>query len=102
MKVNRKQKHKNRIDKLPIKPTIKLRLQKTEALGVWIFIVEEETVALNYQERKGKIFNILNSWQFRRLTLLGKITVIKSLAASQLVYVMPPLTSSQNYLKEIH
>ena len=44
----------------------------------------------------------LNCWQVRRLTLLGKITVIKSLAASQLVYIMSPLPSSQSYLKEIH
>ena len=30
--------------------------------------------------------NILNAWKYRRLTLVGKIAVIKSLAASQLVY----------------
>ena len=34
--------------------------------------------------------------------MLGKITVIKSLAASQLVYIMSPLPSSQSHLKEIH
>ena len=40
-------------------------------------------------------------WQFRRLTLLGKITVIKSLLASQLVYILSPLPSSHHNLKEI-
>ena len=94
--------HRNRTDKLPIKRNIKWPFQKTKALGVWFSTAEEETVTLNYQERKGKIINILNSWQFRRLTLLGKITVIKCLAASQLVYIMSPLTSSKYYLKEIH
>ena len=34
--------------------------------------------------------------------MLGKITGIKSLAASQLVYIMSPLPSSQSHLKEIH
>ena len=57
---------------------------------------------LNYQDKKEKISKILNCWQVRRLTLLGKITVIKSLDASQLVYIMSPLPSSQSYLKEIH
>ena len=56
----------------------------------------------NYQEKKGKISKILSCWQLRRLTLLGKVTVIKSLAASQLVYIMSSLPSSQSYLKEIH
>ena len=88
---------KNRTDKLLIKQNIKWPFQKTKALGVWFSIAEKEGVALNYQERKGKIINILNSWQFRRLTLLGKITVIKSLAASQLVYIMSSLPSSQYY-----
>ena len=45
---------------------------------------------------------ILSCWLLRRLTLLGKVTVIKSLAASQLVYIMSSLPSSQSYLKEIH
>ena len=49
---------------------------------------------LNYQ--------ILTCWQLRRLTLLGKITVIKTLAASQLVYITSSLPSSKSYLKEIH
>ena len=36
-----------------------------------------------------------------RLTLLGKITVIKSLLASQLVYILSPLPSSHHDLKGI-
>ena len=61
-----------------------------------------EAVMLNYQEKKEKISKILSCWQLRRLTLLGKVTVIKSLAASELVYIMSSLPSSQSYLKEIH
>ena len=89
-------KNKNRTDKLLLKQNIKWPFQKTKALGVWFSTAEEEGVALIYQERKGKIINILNSWQFRRLTLLGKITVIKSLAASQLVYISCPLCLPPN------
>ena len=37
----------------------------------------------------------------RRLTLLGKIAVIKSLAASQLVYISSPLVTNQKAVEEI-
>ena len=62
----------------------------------------EEAVVINYQEKKEKISKILSCWLLRRLTLLGKVAIIKSLAASQLVYIMSSLPSSQSYLKEIH
>ena len=44
----------------------------------------------------------IENWQFRRLTLLGKITVIKNLLASQLVYILAPLPTQQKSLKEIN
>jgi len=93
---------KNRTDKLEINQNIKWSSRKVKALGVWFSISKEEAVMPNYQEKKGKISKILSCWQLRRLTLLGKVTVIKSLAASQLVYIMSSLPSSQSYLKEIH
>ena len=70
---------------------------------------------LNYQEKKDKIYRILSCCCLEdQLTLLGKVTVIKNLAASQLVYIMSSsyvilftfqvyiMSSSQSYLKEIH
>ena len=36
-----------------------------------------------------------------QLTLMGKITVIKSLLASQLVYILSPLPSNNHYIKMI-
>ena len=54
---------------------------------------------LNYEEKKETISNTIENWQFRRLTLLGKIVVIKSLLASQLVYIMSPLPKSSGHLK---
>ena len=93
---------KNRTDKLAIKQNIKWTFRKVKSLGVWFSTSVEEAAVLNYQEKKEKISKILNCWQVRRINLLGKITVIKSLAASQVVYIMSPLPSSQSYLKEIH
>ena len=93
---------KNRTDKLAINQNIRWSTRKVKSLGVWFSSSKEEVVVLNYKEKKEKISKILSCWQLRRLTLLGKVTVIKSLAASQLVYIMSSLPSLQSYLKEIH
>ena len=57
---------------------------------------------LNYKERLAKVRNVLNCWKYRRLTLIGRITVLKSLATSQLVYVLSPLLlrTDVNAIKE--
>ena len=60
------------------------------------------TAELNYNERLTKIKNSLSCWECRRLTLYGKITVLKSLIASQLVYILSPLTTNHRVLKEIN
>ena len=41
-------------------------------------------------------------WNFRRLTLLGKITVLKSLVTSQLVYIFSSLQTNHEAVKEIN
>ena len=56
---------------------------------------------LNYTERREKIMKITQDWSHRRLTLMGKITVTKSLLASQLVYILSPLPSNDHYIKMI-
>ena len=75
---------------------------KVKALGVWFSTIKEESAMLNFQEKSEKISKIIENWQFGRLTLLGKITVIKSLLASQLVYVLSPLHMPNGYLKEVN
>jgi len=71
---------------------------KVKALDVWFSTIKEESATLNFQEKKEKFLKIIENWQFRRLALLGKITVIKSLLASQLVYILSPLPTPSGYL----
>ena len=73
---------------------------KVRALGVWFCVNYEESKKLNYEEKVHKVGEILNNWGNKRLTLIGKIAVIKALAASQLVYVMSSTTSCSKSLKE--
>jgi len=53
---------------------------------------------MNYEEKVWKVEDILTNWQNKRLTLSGKVTVIKALAASHLVYVMSSLCTCSKAL----
>ena len=44
----------------------------------------------------------MSCWEYRRLSLLGKIVVLKSLIASQLVYILSPLPTKHAALDEIN
>ena len=75
---------------------------KVKALGVWLSTIKEESITLNYEEKKEIISKTIENWQFRRLTPLGKIVVVKSLLVSQLVYIMSPLPTPSGHLKDIN
>ena len=57
---------------------------------------------LNFEEETEKVQNVLKNWQYRRLSLLGKITILKSLVASQLAYVFSPLQTNHQAIKELN
>ncbi|KAL9976217.1 hypothetical protein ACROYT_G013489 [Oculina patagonica] len=76
--------------------------KKVKALGVWLSTDPSITLNINYREKTDKIRNILSNWKYRRLTLLGKIQVIKSLAASQLTYILAPLATNHKIIKEVN
>ena len=69
---------------------------------MWLSTNPEVTHTINYEEKIEKLKNTLNTWELRRLTLLGKITVLKSLAASQLVHVLSPLKTNEKTITEIN
>ena len=75
---------------------------KVKSLGVWFTTDPENTVLLNYKEKLEKIRNILSNWKYRRLTLSGKITVLKSLATSQIVYVLAPLCTNKKIISKVN
>ena len=81
------------------KPDISWVEGKVFALGVWFETDRNVMRRSHYDERIGKIKNVIETWQFRRLTLLGKITRIKSLLVSQLIYILTPLPTYTNALQ---
>jgi len=75
---------------------------RVKALGAWISTDPNITLNLKYIEKADKIRNVLSCWNYRRLTLIGKIQVIKSLAASQLTYILTPLATNPKIVREIN
>ena len=57
---------------------------------------------LNFEDKNEKAQNVLKNWQYRRLSLLGKITILKSLVASQLVNVFSSLQTNHQAIKELN
>ena len=75
--------------------------KKVKALGVWFSTNPEDVTGVNFYEKQVKITNCLSCWENRRLSLMGKITVLNSLIASQLVYILSPLPTEHYILNEI-
>ena len=52
-------------------------------------------VRTTYDEKMEKIRAVLNSWKPRRLTLIGKIVVLRSLVASHVPYILAQLQTDE-------
>ena len=63
--------------------------EKAKALGVTFHNNKEQFIKENIDKKIEDFENVLKQWQHRKISLLGKITVIKSLALPKLIY---PLT----------
>ena len=91
-----------RQDKLCPEKDFKWVADKLKALGVWISSDPMVIMEANYNEKLLKVRNCLSCWEYRRLSLLGKIVVLKSLIASQLFYILSPLPTKHAALDEIN
>ena len=57
---------------------------------------------LNCVDKLNEIEKLLANWKKRNLTLLGRVTVVKSLALSKIVYFLISLPSPpKNFLREV-
>ena len=75
---------------------------RVKALGIWFSTDPDITIKENYEEKLAKVKNCLDCWELRRLSLIGKITVLKSLIVSKLVYILTTLPTCQKSIKEIN
>ena len=75
---------------------------KVKTLGVWLTTVPEIMLKANYEEKITTLKASLGCWELRRLSLLGKITVLKSLIVSQLTYILSPLPTNQCAIDKVN
>ena len=71
-------------------------------LGIMISLDKKDLFELNFEPQFKKLSSILNIWSQRDLTPIGKITIIKTLALSQLTYLFSVLPSPPlDFMKKI-
>lgn len=76
---------------------------KFKLLGIKFDMHKDDITSVNYSEKIAKIKSLLNTWTLRDLTLLGKITVIKSLALPILIQTLTVLPNPpKNVINEIN
>ena len=66
------------------------------ALGVFFSYDATKTAKLNFAEKLRSMEKILNIWKNRKLTLIGRINIVKTLSLSKLIFNSSNL-SSPNY-----
>ena len=72
-------------------------------LGIEFSLDLDSMVKINYAKKIKEVSAILKSWQHRKLSLMGKITVIKTLALPKLVHLLTALPNlSQPQLNSLN
>ena len=71
------------------------------ALGTWFYKDEIVTTVYNTNAKIAKITDIIKSWKNRKLTYMGKITVIKSLLLSQKNYITSIVCVSTDFVNNM-
>ena len=66
------------------------------------FLVFNSNSSSVYKTEELKIDYMLNSWKSRRMSLFGKITVIKSLALSKISYIAASVDTPDNIINKLN
>ena len=71
-----------------------------DSLGVTFSVDLDNMIDLNYAKVKVEITKLINQWQMRNLSVLGKITVVKTLALPKLNYLIMSIPNPPNVFCE--
>ena len=66
------------------------------ALGIYFSCNTEHSNKLHFEEKINNLGKTLNGWKRRKLTLLGRINILKTFGLSKLIYNASVLSSVQN------
>ena len=72
-------------------------------LGLDFSLDLKSMVDINFSKKIKDVSRILKSWEHRKLTLMGKITVVKTLAIPKLIHLFTSLPNlSENKLNDLN
>ena len=79
------------------------RWPKDSVYSLGIHFTKEKCIsdALNFEKKLEDLQKILNSWKRRKLTLLGRINIAKSLGLSKLIYNATVLSLPEEFAKKV-
>ena len=72
-----------------------------QALGIYFSYDQALSDKLNFEHKLNELQNTLNSWKRRKLTLLGKVNIIKTLGLSKLVFNASVLPLPDGFAKKV-
>ena len=72
------------------------------ALGIHFSNSEKVSGELNFYEKLDVLQKTLNNWKRRKLTLLGKINIVKSVGLSKLIYSASLLPVPKNFCDQVN
>ena len=73
-----------------------------KALGVYFGYNEKDIAEKNWRDKIDTIKKLLNKWNYRDLTMQGRILILKTLALSQVVYPVSSLYVPNWVINEIN
>jgi hypothetical protein len=73
-----------------------------KALGIYFTYNEKEMEEKNFTEKLNELKRLLALWGQRDLSVIGRITVLKSLAFSKVIYQCNNLAVSKEFLKQLN
>ena len=80
---------------------IKWPLDPIRCLGIYIGHNKKENETLNWSSKLEKIQILLNRWKQRKLTIFGKVLIIKQLAIPKVLFSASNLTVPENFVKQL-
>jgi hypothetical protein len=76
-------------------------VKEVHALGIFFSYDSDSVVLKNFMDRAKEFKRILDLWSQRDLSLIGKITILKSLAFSKIIYQCGMMTTTDKFCENI-
>ena len=84
-----------------LNPNIKWTNSPVKSLGIYFGKCKKEVENLNWNPKVNKLQNTLNRWKTRKLTFYGKVTIIKTLGISQILYNAACIKVPDSIIKKV-